>query len=313
MGNSRRIWAVFCLLVTALGWGIMYPASKQAASSGIDGYYLALFRYVPGSILMCMILFFSEGIKSFSFEGKAFKLWIFGTIGFAGLNLLTFVGISLSSAEHATIILATMPVMSLLVSMVSEKIFPEKSSVLFSFLSFFGIFLVITGGNISTIISSSLHVLIGDILLLAATICWVIYTYFARSILNWSAIRITALSSALGTCSIAVIVFLCTIFGVAHPPSIHVIYTCNIDLFILVITTTLIVTWNAGIKGIGAVNGILFVNLVPITTLIIGFYQGHLITRIEILGTSITLLSVISNNLISRFSTRPAYNSKKRI
>ena len=51
------------LLITVFGWGIMYPSSKHAVSSGIDGYYLTLIRYVLGAILVSFVLFFTEGKK----------------------------------------------------------------------------------------------------------------------------------------------------------------------------------------------------------------------------------------------------------
>ena len=105
------------LLITVLGWGIMYPASKHAVSSGIDGYYLTFIRYVFGALLVSAVLLVVEGKKSFQTEGNIFQLWFFGIIGFAGLNFLTFIGIGFSSAEHATIILALMPMLSIMLSL----------------------------------------------------------------------------------------------------------------------------------------------------------------------------------------------------
>lgn len=79
------------LLITVFGWGIMYPSSKHAVSSGIDGYYLTLIRYVLGAILVSFVLFFTEGKKSFKTEGKTLNLWLFGTVGFAGLALYNYI------------------------------------------------------------------------------------------------------------------------------------------------------------------------------------------------------------------------------
>lgn len=54
-------------------------------------------------------------------------------------------------------------------------------------IAFAGIVLVITNGNFSHLMASSSF--IGDLLLLAATVCWVIYTYFANvmnSVYRWN-------------------------------------------------------------------------------------------------------------------------------
>jgi len=304
MKSGRKIWAVIWLLVTVIGWGIMYPASKDAATKGIDGYYLASLRYVPGAMLVSTILFMTEGKKAFALEGKGVSLWLFGTIGFAGLNLLSFVGISLSSAEHAAIILALMPMMSLLTSSVIERVRPSNETMLYALMAFFGIFLVITKGSIAEVVASSPRVLMGDLLLLAATACWVVYTYFARSLNSWSPLRVTALSSALGTCSIVMITMLLTEAGIARPPEPGIIRVCLPDIFILVATTAVIVSWNAGIKGLGPVNGVLFVNLVPVITFAIGAIEGHRVTETEVVGSTITLLALVASNIHSRFRTR---------
>lgn len=289
------------LLVTVFGWGIMYPASKHAVSSGIDGYYLTVIRYVLGAFLVSIVLLVIEGKKSYQTEGKAFQLWLFGTIGFAGLNFLTFIGIGFSSAEHATIILALMPMLSMILSSILNHNIPNIKTSLCTLLAFVGIVLVITNGDFNHLIASSSF--LGDVLLLAATICWVIYTYFANMVITkdkWSALRVTALSSSLSVISIITITLIASFLDLASPPSLSALITSGFDIFVLVITTLVIITWNAGINGLGAIDGILFVNLVPVISFIIGIYQGHSISYIEIIGAIITMIALIFNNIFMR-------------
>ena len=262
------------LLVTVFGWGIMYPASKHAVSSGIDGYYLTFIRYVLGAFLVSFVLFIIEGKKSYQTEGKAFQLWLFGTIGFAGLTFLTFI------LDHNI---------------------PDIKTILCIVLAFVGIILVITNGDFNNLIASSSF--LGDLLLLAATTCWVIYTYFANMMITkhkWSALRVTALSSSLGVLSIIAITFIASFFHLASPPSMNALITSGFDIFILVITALVIITWNAGINGLGAINGILFVNLVPVISFIIGIHQGHSISYTETVGAIITIIALVLNNIYMR-------------
>lgn len=168
-------------------------------------------------------------------------------------------------------------------------------------LAFTGIVLVITNGNFSHLRASSSF--IGDLLLLAATICWVIYTYFANimiSVYGWSALRVTALSSSLGTLSIIFITIAATLLGYASYPNFQAMAASKFDIFILVITTLVIISWNAGIKALGTINGVLFVNLVPVISYIIGLLQGHHVSYIEVLGMAVTLIALIMNNLYMR-------------
>ncbi|MCO6506422.1 MAG: hypothetical protein J6570_04855 [Snodgrassella sp.] len=53
----------------------MYPASKHAVSSGIDGYYLTFIRYVSGAVLVSVILIILEGKQSYQTKGKTLLLW----------------------------------------------------------------------------------------------------------------------------------------------------------------------------------------------------------------------------------------------
>ncbi|MCO6517725.1 EamA family transporter [Snodgrassella sp.] len=67
--------SIVYLLITVIGWGIMYPASKHAVSSGIDGYYLTFIRYVLGAVLVSVILIILEGKQSYQTKGKTLLLW----------------------------------------------------------------------------------------------------------------------------------------------------------------------------------------------------------------------------------------------
>lgn len=301
VSQLQNYQSILYLLITVAGWGIMYPASKHAVSSGIDGYYLTCIRYVPGALLVSLVLIIQEGKQSFRTENKTLQLWFFGSVGFAGLNFFTFIGIGFSSAEHATIILALMPLLSLILFSIIHRILPDFRTIICMLLAFTGIVLVITNGNFSHLLASSSF--IGDILLLTATVCWVIYTYFANTMISkydWSALRITALSSSLGMLTIIAITMIATLLGYAGRPEMKAILASRLDIFILIITALVIISWNAGIKGLGAVNGILFVNLVPVISSVIGIFQGHKISAVEMCGMAITLVALVLNNIFMR-------------
>jgi drug/metabolite transporter (DMT)-like permease len=59
-------------------------------------------------------------------------------------------------------------------------------------------------------------------------------------------------------------------------------------------------SWNVGIKYLGAVNGVLFINLVPITAFAIGLAQGRSFTGIEVTGAALTVAALVASNLWAR-------------
>lgn len=301
---------VFLLLLTVFAWGVMYPASKSAVDSGIDGYYLTAIRYGLGSLFVAMLLMLFEGRKAFNFEGHFKKLWCIGTVGFAGLNFFTFVGIGFSSAEHATVIFALLPIISILINWVAGGGRPAFSTLCCVFFAFVGIVIVITKLDLKSLGGGSVF---GDVLLLIATFSWGLYTYYITKFTEWTPLRATSLSSIPGTLSILVITALLTYYGVASLPPIDVVKANYAEIFILVVTTAAIITWNGGVKILGVVNGVLFVNLVPVVTFAIGFIKGNEITLAEVVGASITISALVMNNVMSRRKAKNAQEPEREL
>jgi hypothetical protein len=67
-----------------------------------------------------------------------------------------------------------------------------------------------------------------------------------------------------------------------------------------------IFSWNAGNRALMPINGILFINLVPLTTFVIALASGYAMTKPELIGGAITTAALISNNLYQRTILRQA-------
>ena len=59
--------------------------------------------------------------------------------------------------------------------------------------------------------------------------------------------------------------------------------------------------WNMGNRVIGAINGILFMNLVPIVAFVIIIINGYKVSGFEIIGCLITISALIGNNSYNRY------------
>lgn len=57
-----------------------------------------------------------------------------------------------------------------------------------------------------------------------------------------------------------------------------------------------LLSWNFGIKLMGAVNRILFINFVPITAFISGVINRHQFSIGELIGTGLIICALIANN-----------------
>jgi drug/metabolite transporter (DMT)-like permease len=61
--------------------------------------------------------------------------------------------------------------------------------------------------------------------------------------------------------------------------------------------TLAVVGWNTGVRNLGALNGVLFMNLVPITTFTVEAFRGSPVTAVDLVGVAITIAALVGENL----------------
>jgi drug/metabolite transporter (DMT)-like permease len=102
--------------------------------------------------------------------------------------------------------MATQPMLGLLVNWLIRKVAPPLPSFLFILLSFCGVALVVTKGNPAAILHEPQN-FGADALILIGALCWVIYTVGASFFPKWSAYKYTTVTTWLGLTSVFTIDF----------------------------------------------------------------------------------------------------------
>ncbi|PFZ10480.1 EamA family transporter [Bacillus pseudomycoides] len=306
--DKFMLGSIMCL-VAVLSWGGMFPMMGGALKV-MDPFYFTALRYVTATVVFIILLIAIEGKKFISPEGKSGKLLFFGTMGFAGFSFLVFLGqklAGLSGAVVASIMMAVQPLLGVLVNWLVKRIKPRKLTLVYMFTALIGVILVITKGNLSVLFSKDTN-LFADLLILIGALCWVIYTMGGSYFSGWSPLRYTTLTSFFGSISIVVIVGLATAFGWLKIPTIEMIYDVSGALFYMIFIAGVLAVfcWNLGNKTITPINGILFMNMVPITTFIISIINGYNMSTVELLGALITIFSLIANNIYLRKQAKSA-------
>jgi drug/metabolite transporter (DMT)-like permease len=297
--NNIRL-GIIMLLAATLAWGGQFSVAKPILAV-IDPFYMTLIRYsIAAPIFMIMLLYF-EGKSAFKFEGRFGELLFLGTLGFAGFNLLAFSGLTHASPEHGAVILALMPMITFLLTWVLKGLRPNSFTFVTILCAFFGVFLVITGGNLMQAFSGGEAE--WDLLFLFGAFFWVCYTMGAQRFPSWSSLKYTVITCCLGTVSIGFITLVLTLNGTVHIPSINNIMLVDWRLayMILIAALVAVLSWNVGIKLLGAVNGVLFINFVPITAFAIGVVQGRSFSSAEVIGALLVIGALIANNLYLRY------------
>ncbi len=302
MKNNVFLQGIILLLMVTFFWGAAFPIAKGALST-LDGFYLTLMRYGVASLVLISILALIEGKAAFSLEGKGKKLLLRSVPAFTGFNLLAFIGLSYSTSIHVSIIMALLPLVTVILHWITKGIKPSAVTLICIFSAVIGVLLVVTKGYWHSFAISS-NYLFGDALALIGVLCWSIYTLSASEFSSWSSLRYTAISITLSTLFIALVTLMATWGSYAHVPSLSLIWSNKYALIYLSLISGVIamMSWNHGIRKLGPLNGVLFMNLVPIFALMIGLLLGQTISRIEMAGFGLTLLALVINNTYSRLS-----------
>lgn len=302
MKNSIFLGAFLCF-IASVSWGAMFPVAHHAFTY-IDPFYFTIFRYGAVSIILVVFLLWKEGPRAFRMEGKGTLLWFFGTMAFTVYNLLIFWGEDLLGEPGvmvASIMESLMPMISIIIVWLFNRRRPYSFTLLCVMVSFIGAILVITKGNIGTFLSATNNI-IPSLFILIAVVGWVVYTMGGDKFRGWSVLRYTTLSCLLGTISAAVIVGIATMVGYVSVPTLETIQTVSPHLLFMIIFPGVIalVGWNIGVSILSPLNALLFINFVPVTTLVISSVQGNHITSFEIIGVGFIIVSLLSNNIFVR-------------
>lgn len=284
--------------------GGMFPVMTHALTY-IDPFNFTTFRYGIAGIAFALLLLFREGQNSFRLKGERWGLaWLFGTLGFAGFGFLVFLGQSLAGpggALTASIMMATMPMLGLLTIWALKKVRPHASTMSFILLSFSGVVLVITNGDVFAVLNSPIS-LAANLLLIAGALCWVLYTIGGSYFPGWSPLRYTTMTTLLGMISVVLIDLFLVGSGAISVPSAASIITIVPHLLYMALVAGLVAVlcWNVGNRIITPTNGVLFMDVVPITAFIVSALNGVVPTNMQITGAVITAMALVLNNLNQR-------------
>lgn len=303
MQNSY-IKGVLCCLLAPISWGGGFPLMTHALRY-IDAFNFTTLRYAIAGIAFAILLLNIEGRTAFRLQGERWLLaWLFGTLGFGGFGFLVFLGQHMAGTDGAltaSIMMATMPMLGLLTIWALKKVRPHSSTLVFILLSFAGVLLVITHGSVSAVPYTSTSVT-SSLLLILAALCWVLYTVGGSYFPGWSALRYTTLTTLLGMISITAIDLLLMATGLVAMPALDAVATIFPHLLYMSLVAGFVgvLCWNVGNKIITATNGVLFMDLVPVTAFIVSALSGVIPAPLQITGAAITATALILNNLNQR-------------
>jgi drug/metabolite transporter (DMT)-like permease len=284
---------------TAVVWGGQFVVGKSALES-VDAAPLSTIRYALAAALWLAVLAVLEGPRSLRLDGRGWRLFWLGSLGFAGFNLLAYTGLAHARPQSAALIVALGPLLTALVLWRRTRVRPSRATFAFLGVALVGVALVVSEGHPATIVEGAIGW--GDGLVLAGVFSFVLYSLGAAEFRHLSPLRYTALTAGLGWLTMAAATAVLVGVGLAAWPSAAQLQDVTPQIAYLAIpgAVVAVLTWNAAIGAIGPQNAVLFSNLIPVTTFVIEIVRGYRPNGVEVAGAALTIAALVANNLFAR-------------
>lgn len=285
------------LVAAATFWGANFVAGKLAIGV-LSPMSVIAWRFIIAGLLMIVILWTKER-PTWQVVRQNFWMYVLlGIVGIFGMNGLLFIGLNHTSAVNASLIMATNPIVTLILSAIFLRERIRARQGIGMLVSLVGVIFVLTGGSLYKLGSISL----GDLLVLGGNVCWALYGVLGR--------RYVKDSTPLGTSAITMVMgALCLLpFANAH----HVVASGGIVtqawlaiVFMAVCGSVLsYLWWNRGIAHIGANRTSIFFNLVPVATMGIASFTGESIIAAQLMGAVLVIIGVVLTTFSSQKSLK---------
>ncbi len=194
--HASRVPALLALSGTVLFWGLSFVASKTVLNSGVPPMTMVFLRFMVACAILFPVLRVREPSARLSRE-NILPVALSGLFGVTVYFFFESRGIKLTSASNASMIIATIPIFTLLAEVVffRGRISSVKAAGIA--LSVAGVYLVIQRAGDSLGLANRL---VGDAMMLGACLCWVIYNMLSRNLhARLSDLAITTYQNLFGT------------------------------------------------------------------------------------------------------------------
>ncbi|WP_040413324.1 DMT family transporter [Desulfosporosinus sp. OT] len=285
------------MVLTTIFWSGAFITGKIAVGE-FPPFALTFFRFLFALPLIFIILYVREP-KNLLPRGRQWSaLILLGIVGTFCYHALFFTSLKYTTAINSSLIGAMNPMVTTILAAVffSERLTPWR--LLGIFLSFSGVFLFITNGDLQLI--SQFEFNKGDLIMLLAVCCFAVYSLLSRRYMKQyllSPLMVTAYTFLI--CVVISIPFMLWENPATYLSSATLSGWLSI-LYMSVFASVLGYLFQmVAIQRIGAPRTAIFINLVPIFTII---------QSVTILGESITLIKLIAAAIVITgvyLATRP--------
>lgn len=286
--NGKKALPLMAIVATSIIWGLSFLSIKVAVGV-LPPMTLALVRFLIGSVVLSIIYFIMEKEKRLNKKDIP-MLALSGCIGMSAYFYFENNGIKYISASSASIIIAVIPIFTLIAEIIFLKAELTKKKIISVIVSFFGVYLIVgfnSGGG-------SENSLKGYLLMFGAVLVWVTYSITTKSLYKkYSQIAIVYFQTLFGTLFLVPFVF----FETTNWSLVDNTIILNVIFLGIFCSAIAYYLYIYAMDHLGVSTTSLFLNLLPVVTVIASYFiLGERINLYQMIGGALVIFSVYFAN-----------------
>ena len=274
------------LLMTAI-WGANFSIIKHTFEDIAPLSFNGLRMSIAAGVLLLFALMPGRDLRVARADLPRF--FILGLLSTTMYQTMFIVGAGLTRAGNAALILSTTPLFTAFISWLRKEEHFKVSAVAGLVLATAGIGLIVWGDGASPTQGGSLR---GDLLVLAASVCWAFFTIGSRPLLHlYGSVKTTTLTMITGT---PVLLAVCA-WSLAHQnwSQVRPLSFGGLLYSALLSIVAAYIIWNHAVRKIGSTRTAIYSNLTPVIGLVIAWpVLGEVPTGAQIAGAVVIFVSI---------------------
>lgn len=281
-------WTESALALMVVVWGVNFAVVKGALAT-FDPLAFNALRFVIASVFVLAVLG-ARGELGFPAREDVPRIVVLGLVGNVLYQMCFIVGLDLTRAGHASLMLALTPLLTALLSMWKGHESPGPRTWTGAAVTVLGIALV-TGSSVT--LAESRDVIVGDLILIGAAVVWAVYTVGARPLVQrYGSVRATAWTLWVGAVGLVVVGAPALARQEWAAVSGEAWGGLAFSAFFAIGLAYLI--WYRGVERIGNTRTAIFSNLTPVVALAFSaLWLGEKPGVLALLGAGLTLGGVM--------------------
>lgn len=289
--NKRNPY--FLLVLATILWGGNFVIGR-AITDSMPPFTLSLLRWCTAFIIFLPFAW-SHLKKEHAQLKKNWHILILMSItGIAGFNSLLYLALHYTTSINASLVNTSTPIVIYILSFFILREQLNRNQMIGTVLSLAGLFFILSKGSLAVLVNFSFN--FGDFIVLAAVVCWSIYSILIK---RYTGI-LPGYSTFLVCIAVGILVLLPFAFYETFILKIPILWSSS-SVFTILYTGVFasivaFISWNTAVVRVGANKAGIFLNLIPVFAVIFAvLFIGEKIMWYQLAGG----LSVIAGVYLS--------------